>query len=120
LAQAQKAESETSALRKKREGLARLIEVQTEQALADLRAASEKHTATQAALSAGRSWFRSAGLNFGFGVTDTRGLIDAYTGYVKSQADSAQATYELLLARGHLDQVTGRPLISGESTCVLR
>jgi len=39
---------------------------------------------------------------------------------VKTQADSAQATYELLLARGRLDQVTGKRLISGESTCALR
>ena len=118
--QVQKAEAELSSLRRKREGLARLIEAQTEQALADLRAASEKHAATQAGLSAGRSWFRAAGLNFNIGVTDARGLIDAYAAYVKSQADGAQATYELLLARGHLDQVTGKPLITGESTCALR
>jgi len=118
--QVRKAEAELSSLRQKREGLVRLIQAQTDQALADLRAASEKHAATQAGLSAGRSWFRSAGLNFAIGVTDARGLIDAYAAYVKSQADGAQATYELLLARGHLDQVTGKPLITGESTCVLR
>jgi outer membrane protein TolC len=120
LAQARKAEAEVAGLRRKREGLARLVSVQTEQALADLRAASEKQAAAQSALSAGRSWFRSAGLNFGLGVTDARSLIDAYAGYVKTQADSAQATYELLLARGRLDQVTGKRLIAGESTCALR
>jgi outer membrane protein TolC len=120
LAQAQKAEAEVAGLRRKREGLARLVSVQTEQALADLRAATEKQAAAQSALSAGRSWFRSAGLNFAMGVTDARGLIDAYAGYAKTQADSAQATYELLLARGRLDQVTGKRLIAGESTCALR
>jgi outer membrane protein TolC len=120
LSQAKKADAEVASLRRKREGLARLISVQTEQALADLRAASEKQSAAQSALSAGRSWFRSAGLNFAVGVTDARSLIDAYAGYVKTQADSAQATYELLFARGRLDQVTGKPLIAGESTCTLR
>jgi len=120
LAQARKAEAEVASLRRKREGLARLISVQTEQALADLRAASEKQAATQSALSAGRSWFRSAGLNFGVGVTDARGLIDAYAGYIKTQGDSAQAIYEVLLARGRLDQVTGKRLVAGESSCTLR
>jgi outer membrane protein TolC len=120
LAQARKAEAEVSSLRRKREGLARLIKVQTEQALADLRAASEKQAATQSALSAGRSWFRSAGLNFGVGVTDARGLIDAYAGYIQTQGNSAQAIYEVLLARGRLDQVTGKRLVAGESSCTLR
>ncbi len=107
-------------IRRKREGLARLVSVQTEQALAELRAATEKQAAAQSALSAGRSWFRSAGLNFGVGVTDARGLIDAYAAYVKTQADGAQATYDVLFARGRLDQVTGKRLVAGESTCALR
>jgi outer membrane protein TolC len=83
-------------------------------------AAVEKAKATQAAVTAGRSWFRTAGLNFGFGVTDARALLEAYTGYIKTQLDSAQAVYELLLARSRLDQVTGRALSKGDSTCVLR
>jgi outer membrane protein TolC len=119
-AQAQKAEAELGVTRRQREGLARLLQVQVDQALADLKAAEEKGAATQAALSAGRSWFRSAGLNFQAGVSDARALLDGYSGYVKSQIDHAQAIYELLLARGHLDQVTGQPLSKGESTCVVR
>jgi len=119
-AQTQKAEAELGMTRRQREGLARLLQVQVDQALADLKAAEEKGAATQAALSAGRSWFRSAGLNFQAGVSDARALLDGYSGYVKSQIDHAQATYELLLARGHLDQVTGQPLSKGESTCVVR
>ena len=119
-AQAQKAEAELGVTRRQREGLARLVQVQVDQALADLKAAEEKGAAAQAALSAGKSWFRSAGLNFEAGVSDARALLDGYAGYVKSQADHAQATYELLLARGHLDQVTGQPLSKGESTCVVR
>jgi outer membrane protein TolC len=119
-AQAQKAEAELGATRRQREGLARLVQVQVDQALADLKAAEEKDVAAQAALSAGKSWFRSAGLNFQAGVSDARALLDGYSGYVKSQMDHAQATYELLLARGHLDQVTGQPLLKGESTCVVR
>ena len=119
-AQTQKAEAELGVTRRQREGLARLVQVQVDLALADLKAAEEKGAATQAALSAGRSWFRSAGLNFQAGVSDARALLDGYSGYVKSQIDHAQAIYELLLARGHLDQVTGQPLSKGESTCVVR
>ncbi len=118
-AQERKAQAEVLRLKAQKEGLARLVVLQAAQALADLQAAVDRRAATQAALSAGRSWFRSAGLNFGAGVADARGLVEAYTGYAKSQVDGAQATYELLLARGHLDQVMGRSLASGEATCVL-
>ncbi len=119
-AQASKAEADLATARRQRQGLARLVSVQTEQAVAELTAAVDKAKATQAAVSAGRSWFRTAGLNFGLGVTDARALLEAYTGYIKTQLDSAQAVYELLLARGRLDQVTGRALSRGDSTCVLR
>jgi outer membrane protein TolC len=120
LAQASKAEADLANARRQRQGLARLVSVQTEQAVAELNAAVEKAKATQAGVTAGRSWFRTAGLNFGIGVTDARGLIEAYTGYIKTQLDSAQTVYDLLLARSRLDQVTGRALSKGASTCVLR
>jgi outer membrane protein TolC len=118
-AQSEKASAELAKVRRERDGLARLVGVQTEQAVAELAAAADRQRATQAALSAGRSWFRSAGLNFGLGVSDARALIEAYTGYIKTQLDSAQATVELLVARGRLDQVTGKALAEGESKCVL-
>ncbi len=118
-AQERKAESELVRAKSQREGLARLVGLQAAQALADLQAAVERHAATQNALSAGRSWFRSAGLNFGAGLSDAKALVEAYTGYAKTQVDGAQATFELLVARGRLDQVTGKSLASGEPTCVL-
>jgi len=46
-------------------------------------------------------------------------VVEAYTAYSKSQADGAQTTYEVLLARGQLEQAMGRTLASGEATCVL-
>ncbi len=117
--QLEKAESELARVKTQREGMARLVNLQALQALADLQAAVDRHAIAQGALSAGRSWFRSAGLNFGAGVSDARALVEAYTGYGKTQVDNAQATFELLVARGHLDQVTGKTLASGEPTCVL-
>ncbi|HEX4803413.1 MAG TPA: TolC family protein, partial [Myxococcaceae bacterium] len=118
-AQEKKAQAEVVRLKAQREGLARLVVFQAVQALADLQAAVDRYAAAQGSLSAGRAWFRSAGLNFGAGVSDARAVVDAYTAYSKSQADGAQTTYELLLARGHLDQVMGRSLAHGEATCVL-
>jgi len=119
-AQAEKADAELARTRRQRDGLARLVTVQTEQATAELLGAIDRHKAAQAAVIAGRSWFRTAGLNFGVGVSDAKALIEAYVGYFKTQLDSAQAIYELLLARSHLDQVTGQALSKGESTCILR
>ena len=118
-AQEKKAQAEVVRLKAQREGLARLVVFQAVQALADLQAAVDRYAAAQGSLSAGRAWFRSAGLNFGAGVSDARAVVDAYTAYSKSQADGAQTTYELLLARGHLDHAIGRSLAHGEATCVL-
>jgi len=118
-AQEKKAQSELVRVKAQREGLVRLISLQALQAIADLQAAVDRYAAAQGALSAGRSWFRSAGLNFGAGVSDAKALVEAYTGYAKTQVDTAQATYELLVARAHLEQVTGKSLSSGEPNCVL-
>jgi outer membrane protein TolC len=118
-AQEKKAQSELIRVKAQREGLERLLSLQALQAIADLQAAVDRYAAAKGALSAGRSWFRSASLNFGAGVSDARALVEAYTGYAKTQVDNAQATYELLLARAHLDQVSGKSLSSGEPNCVL-
>jgi outer membrane protein TolC len=120
LAQVDKAEAQLSTARRQRAGLARLVDSQTEEALVELTAAQDKDAAAHAALAAGRAWFRSASLNFGAGLSEVRALVEAYTGYVKTQIDSAQADYDLLVARARLDQVIGRPLSKGENVCVLR
>jgi outer membrane protein TolC len=118
IAQADKADAELMPLQHQQEGLMRLIRVDVERALAELEAASKRHDAAKAALSAGKSWFRAAGLNFSLNVTDAKSLIDAYTGYVKTQIDEAQSTYEFLVAEGRLDQVIARPLERGGAPCI--
>lgn len=119
-AQAQKMDAELAIARRQRQGLVRLVRAQVEQSIAELTSASAKARAAQASVSAGRSWFRTAGLNFGIGVTDAKALMESYTGYIKTQLDSAQATYDLLLAKGRMDQLTGKALSKGESTCALQ
>lgn len=113
-----KAEAELRTLRRQREGAAHGVDLEVEQAHADLVAAIAKRKATRAALSAGKSWFRSAGLNFAVGVGDAKSVVDAYTGYAKSQLDDAQATYDLLVAQGRLNQVLGRGDPPGPQPCI--
>ena len=103
-----KVESELNTIRRQREGALRGIMVEVEQAHADLVAAITKREASAKAVASGRSWFRSATLNFGVGVADARDLIDAYQGYVTAQLGDAQATFDLLVAQSRLAQVTGR------------
>jgi outer membrane protein TolC len=108
-ANARKARAERDALRLQREGLARLVQVQIDSALAELRAAGARQGAAQAALGSGRSLFRSAGLDFAAGVIDAKSLIEAYRDYVESQIAAAQAAYDLLVSRARLAQVVGEP-----------
>ncbi len=103
-----KKERELETLRKQRAGAVRAIHVEVETAIADLSAAMTKREAAAKAVAAGRSWFRSATLNFAVGVGDGRDLIDAYRGYAEAQYGDAQATFDLLAAQSRLDQVTGR------------
>jgi outer membrane protein TolC len=119
-AQAEKLEAELEVLHRQREGLARLVRVDAEKALTDLTAASKRLEASRRALSAGKSWFRASGMNFALNVGDSRSLIDAYTGYAKTQLDEAQSRYEYLVARGRLDQVIGRRPPEGGPPCSLR
>jgi outer membrane protein len=112
-----KAEAELHTLLQQREGAAHGIDLQVEQAHADLVAAIAKRQAAHAALAAGKSWFRSAGLNFAIGVGDAKGVVDAYTGYAKSQLDEAQATYDVLVSQGRLNQVLGRGDAPGPAPC---
>jgi outer membrane protein TolC len=107
LSKVKKAQADLEVTQRQERGLARLVQAEVDEALAEASAALEKQHAAKAALGAGKAWFRSTEMNFGVGVATGRDLIDAYTGYVQSQVDMAQAQYELAVARAHLDQVTG-------------
>ena len=106
-----KAQAQAEVVRRQRQGLARLIQAEVDQALAEAIAAQAKEAAAGSALAAGKAWFRSMEMNFGVGVASGRDLIDAYTGFVQTQVDMAQARYELVIARTHLDQTTGSLVI---------
>ena len=106
-ARLEKAEAERDTLVRQRAGLARLVQVQVDSALAEVRAARERTTATTAALGSGKSLFRSVGLDFSAGLTDAKTLIEAYGVYVESQVTAAQASYDLIVARARLAQATG-------------
>ncbi len=112
-----KAEAELNKLLRQREGAAHGVDLQVEEAHADLVAAIAKRKAVRAALAAGKSWFRSAGLNFAIGVGEAKDVVDAYTGYSQSQYDDAQATYDVLVAQGRLNQVLGRGDAPGPAPC---
>jgi outer membrane protein, multidrug efflux system len=114
-----KQEAELNTLRRQREGALRGIHVEVETAVAELVAAISKREAAARAVAAGRSWFRSATLNFGIGVGDSRDLIDAYRGYSEAQLGDAQATFDLLQAQSRLEQVTGRTPPQVELNCVM-
>ena len=116
-AKEQKANAELNTLLQQRLAASRGVDLQVEQAHADLVAAIAKRKAAHAALAAGKSWFRSAGLNFAIGVGDAKGVVDAYSGYAKSQLDDAQATYDVLVAQGRLNQVLGRGDAAGPAPC---
>ncbi len=116
---ADKKQSELNTLRKQRAGAVRAIQVEVENAVAELTAAVTKREAAAKAVAAGRSWFRSATLNFGVGVGDSRDLIDAYRGYSEAQYGDAQATFDLLAAQNRLNRVTGRMPPTPELNCML-
>jgi outer membrane protein TolC len=107
LSKLKKAHADLAVVQRQRDGLSRLVQAEVDQALAEVTAAFEKERAAKASLGAGKAWFRSTQLNFGMGLASGRDLIEAYTGYVQSQVDMAQAQFELTVARTHLDQVTG-------------
>jgi outer membrane protein len=111
------ADAELNKLLRQRDGASHLVDLQVEDAHSDLVAAIAKLKAVRSALAAGKSWFRSAGLNFAIGVGETKDVVDAYTGYSQSQYDDAQATYDVLVAEGRLNQVLGRGDAPGPAPC---
>ncbi len=112
-----KSNAELNTLLRQRQAASHGVDLQVEEAHADLVFAIAKRKAARAALAAGKSWFRSAGLNFAVGVGDAKGVVDAYQGYAKSQYDDAQSTYDVLVAQGRLNQVLGRGDPPGPSPC---
>ncbi len=119
-ARAAKARAEKAALERQRVALARLVDAQVDGALAEVRSAAERLAAARATLGSGKSWFRAASLDFSAGLVDPRDLLDAYSGYVESQAWLAQAVYDLLGARARLAQATGELPKEGVPECELR
>jgi outer membrane protein TolC len=117
ITQANKASAEREMLERQRDGLARLVEQQVGAAVSEVRAARERLLAAMAALTSGKSWFRSAGLDFEAGVGEPKDVLEAYAGYVELQVDQQQAAYDLLVTRAKLDQVTGVPARAGASPC---
>lgn len=117
-AREEKVRAELNTLLRQRQAAAHGVDVQVEEAHADLVAAIAKRNAARDALASGKSWFRSAGLNFALGVGDAKGVVDAYTGYAKSQLDDAQSTYALLVAQGRLNQVLGRGDAPAPAPCM--
>ena len=77
-ARAQKALAERATLDRQRAGLSRLVEVQVDGALAELRAAHARHVAAQASLGSGKALFRSTGLDFAAGLVDAKTIIESY------------------------------------------
>jgi len=119
LARAERVRSEEASLERQRDALERLILAQSDGVLADLRAAADRLEAARGTLSSGRSWFRAAGLDFAAGVGEAKDVLDAYQGYVESQAWFAQAAYDVLVARARLALVTGALPREGSAACEL-
>jgi outer membrane protein, multidrug efflux system len=118
-AQMSKARAERATLERQREGLLRLVQAQVEGAVADLGAAVERFEAAKGAVKTAKTWFRSASLDFAAGVAEAKDLIEAYGAYIESQVSQAQATYELLVVRARLDQVTGARPVKRAASCTL-
>jgi len=103
------------ALQRQRDGLARLIQVQVDGALAEIAAARARHVAAETALGSGRALFRASTLDFAGGLIEARTLIEAYGLYVESQAAAARALYDLIVAQAKLYQVLGEPPRKGKA-----
>jgi outer membrane protein TolC len=108
-ARAKKALAEKDVLEKQRAGLMRLVQVQVDGAIAEVKAARARLAAAKSSLGSGRSLFRSVGLDFAAGVIEAKSLIEAYALFVESQVGAAQAAYDLVVARGRLALVAGEP-----------
>ncbi len=113
ITQARKASAQREVLLRQRDGLARLVTVQVEAAVSEVRAARERLLAAMSALTSGKAWFRSAGLDFEAGVGEPKDVLEAYAGYIELQVDQQQAAYDLMVTRARLDQVTGVPPPTG-------
>jgi outer membrane protein TolC len=119
ISQKRKVEAQREELERQKVGLARLVEVQVESAIAELRAVVERYEATRASMQTSRTWFRSATLDFEAGVNEAKDVLEAYAIWLETQVDNATAAYDLLVARAKLDQVTGAAPVRGQPSCEL-
>ncbi len=119
-AQSRKASAEVATLERQRAGLVRLVETQVGTAVSDVRDAAERLEASRESFRTSRSWFRSAEMDFAAGVAEAKDVLEAYGAYVESQVENATATYELIMARARLDQLTGATPLRRAATCELR
>ncbi len=118
-ARVRQARAARETLARQRAGLARLVQVEVDGAIAEVTEARARLSAAQAALGSGRALFRSSALDFSAGLIEARSLIEAYGLYVESQVGAARASYDLLVARARLAQVVGEPPRKG-TACELR
>ncbi|HET9597772.1 MAG TPA: TolC family protein [Anaeromyxobacteraceae bacterium] len=118
-ARVEKARAEEATLTRQREGLLRLVGVQVDGAVADLRAARTRLVATRTGQAAGRTLFRSVQLEFASGLTEAKTLIESYALYVESQIAALTAAYDTIVARARLAQVAGEPARKERPRCEL-
>ncbi len=59
-------------------------------------------------------------LDFEAGVAEAKDLLNSYGIYVENQIEQATATYELIVARGRLDQLTGAAPARRAPSCELQ
>ncbi len=118
--QQHKAEAQRAELERQKAGLARLVEVQVESAIAEIKAVAERYEATKASMQTSKTWFRSASLDFEAGVADAKDVLEAYAINLETQVDNATAAYDLIVARARFDQVTGAAPLRVQPSCELR
>jgi outer membrane protein TolC len=116
---AEKSRAELATLEDQRRGLARLVNTQVDNAVADLKAARDRLLAARASRDAGRSLFRSASLDFAVGLVEAKDLLSAYREYIENQAGLAYAAYDLAVARAQLVQTRGERPERGAAACEL-
>ena len=118
-AKVEKARAERELLARQREGLALLVAVEVDTALAELQGADARLAAARAALGSGRALFRSVGIDFSSNLIEARTLIEAYALYVEAEVAAARSAYDLQVAGARLARAVGE-LPRGGAACELR
>ena len=118
-AKVEKARAARELVARQREGLALLVAVEVDTALAELRGADARLAAARAALGSGRALFRSVGIDFSSNLIEARTLIEAYALYVEAEVAAARSAYDLQVAGARLARAVGE-LPRGGAACELR